>query len=93
MSKLSLDQITVSMATVPAWKQEGAAIVRTFTLPNFSKAMEFTNAVAKAAENANHHPDIEIKWNKVTLRLSTHSEGGLTEKDFALAGKFDQLTK
>ncbi len=93
MSKLSLDQITVSMATVPAWKQEGAAIARTFTLPNFSKAMEFTNAVAKTAENANHHPDIEIKWNKVTLRLSTHSDGGLTEKDFALASKFDQFAK
>ena len=81
------------MATVPGWKQEGAAISRTFTLPNFSKAMEFTNAVAKTAENAKHHPDIEIKWNKVTLRLSTHSDGGLTEKDFALAGKFDNHAK
>lgn len=79
------------MATLPSWKLEGPAIYRTFTLPNFSKAMEFANAVAKTAENANHHPDIEIKWNQVTLRLSTHSDGGLTEKDFALAGKFDQL--
>lgn len=93
MAKLNPDQITVSMATVPDWKREGAGIFRTFTLPDFGKAMEFVNSVAKTAENANHHPDIDIRWNKVTLRLTTHSEGGLTEQDFALAGKFDLMNK
>ena len=71
--------------------RKGAAITRVFQFRDFSTAMEFVNAVARLAEQANHHPDIDIRWNKVTLSLTTHDEGGLTEKDFDLAMKADQL--
>jgi 4a-hydroxytetrahydrobiopterin dehydratase len=91
MAKLNPDQITVSMATVPDWKREGPGIFRTYTLSDFTAAIDFVNVVAKAAQKANHHPDIEVKWNQVTLRMTSHSEGGLTDKDFAMASKFDHL--
>ena len=76
-----------------AWRREGDAIVRDFELGDFAGAMAFVNAVAVLAEDANHHPDILIHgWNKVRLTLSTHSEGGLTEKDHALAARIDEVT-
>jgi 4a-hydroxytetrahydrobiopterin dehydratase len=62
-----------------------------FEFKDFPNALEFVNAVAKIAEIAQHHPDINIRWNKVTLTLSTHDAGGMTEKDFKLARQFDQL--
>ena len=86
------EEITRAMAGLQGWTVAGNAIRRTFVLKDFVHAMGFVNAVALLAERANHHPDIDIRWNKVTLVLTTHSEGGLTEKDFALAEKFDQLT-
>ena len=67
-------------------------ILRTFQFKDFPAAIKFTNAVAELAEEAWHHPDIDIRWNKVTLSLTTHDAGGLTEKDFALAKKFDALS-
>jgi 4a-hydroxytetrahydrobiopterin dehydratase len=67
-------------------------IVRTYQFKDFPAAIKFVNAVAKLAEQAWHHPDIDIRWNKVTLTLTTHDAGGLTEKDFDLAGKFDRLS-
>jgi 4a-hydroxytetrahydrobiopterin dehydratase len=76
---------------VPDWKKKSATISRTFVFKDFPAAIIFVNAVAKPAEKANHHPDIDIRWNKVTLVLTTHDAGGLTEKDFALAKKFDAL--
>jgi 4a-hydroxytetrahydrobiopterin dehydratase len=66
--------------------------VRTFTLGNFVEAVEFVNEVTEIAEEANHHPDVDIRWNKVTLRLSTHSKGGLTRADFDLATRVDGLS-
>jgi len=66
-------------------------IHRTYQFKDFPAAMKFVNAVARAAEKAWHHPDIDIRWNKVTLALTTHDAGGLTEKDFSLAAKFDRL--
>ena len=75
----------------PDWSLEGQEISRTFTFADFNEAMGFVNRVALAAEVADHHPDIDIRWNKVTLTLSTHSEGGLTEKDLDLAAEIDIL--
>lgn len=74
------------------WRREGDAIVREWELEDFSRAMEFVNRVADAAEAANHHPDIHVHgWNKVRLELSTHSEGGLTQGDFDMAARIDEL--
>jgi 4a-hydroxytetrahydrobiopterin dehydratase len=69
----------------PEWSRDGAEITRTFDFGDFVGSMGFVTRVALAAEKANHHPDIDIRWNKVTLTLSTHSEGGLTAKDLDLA--------
>jgi 4a-hydroxytetrahydrobiopterin dehydratase len=71
------------------WTLDGEEIARTFVFTDFNEAMGFVNRVALAAEVADHHPDIDIRWNKVTLVLSTHDEGALTEKDTKLAVTFD----
>jgi len=68
-------------------------IARTYQFKDFVAAIKFVNAIAKLAEKAWHHPDIDIRWNKVALALTTHDEGGLTEKDFALAKKFDAAAR
>ncbi len=74
------------------WRREGDEIVSDRKLADFAAAIEFVNRVAEAAEAADHHPDILVHgWNRVRLRLSTHSAGGLTERDFALAGTIDEL--
>jgi 4a-hydroxytetrahydrobiopterin dehydratase len=86
MKKLNAAQIKSALATVPEWSRRGAAISRTFQFKDFPAAVKFVNAAAKLAEQAWHHPDIDIRWNKVT-----HDAGGLTEKDFTLARKFDRL--
>jgi 4a-hydroxytetrahydrobiopterin dehydratase len=90
MEKLSAKKIKAALARVPAWRPQGKAITRTYVFKDFHAAMRFVNAVAELAEAAWHHPDIDIRWNKVTLVLTTHDAGGLTEKDFALAGQFDR---
>ena len=92
MKKLSAPEVKTALATVPDWKKKGATIARTYPFKDFPAAIKFVNAAAKLAEQAWHHPDIDIRWNKVTLTLTTHDAGGLTEKDFDLAGKFDQLS-
>ncbi|ADB50195.1 4a-hydroxytetrahydrobiopterin dehydratase [Conexibacter woesei] len=75
-----------------AWRRDGEAIVRDLTFPDFVAAIAFVDRVAAQAEAENHHPDILVHgWNKVRLTLSTHSEGGLTPADFALARQFDAL--
>jgi 4a-hydroxytetrahydrobiopterin dehydratase len=91
MAKLSPAQIKAALAEVPDWKKKAATISRTREFKDFAEAMKFVNAVEKIAERANHHPDIDIRWNKVTLTLTTHDEGGLTDKDFESARQFDQL--
>lgn len=93
MKKLTLSQIKSALPTVPQWRRKASVISRTFEFKDFVIAMKFVSAVARAAEKAWHHPDIDIRWNKVTLALTTHDAGGLTEKDFALAAKFDQLAE
>ena len=73
------------MENVPGWENNGKEITRTYKFKDFAEALAFVNKVAGLSEAADHHPDIDIRWNKVRLILSTHSAGGLTEKDFALA--------
>ena len=90
MEKLSTEKIKNALAHVPDWKKKGLTIARTYQFKDFPVAIKFVNAVAKLAEQAWHHPDIDIRWNKVTLTLTTHDAGGLTEKDFDLAQKFDR---
>jgi 4a-hydroxytetrahydrobiopterin dehydratase len=91
--QINMDEPTIisALATVPQWKREGQLISRTFKFADFVAAMKFVNAVADFAEQADHHPDIDIRWNKVTLALTTHSAGGLTQNDFALAKQCDGL--
>ncbi|MDB6016519.1 MAG: pterin-4-alpha-carbinolamine dehydratase [Pedosphaera sp.] len=91
MAKFTAAQIKSALAGVPEWTKRGGAITRTFQFKDFPAAIKFVNALAKIAERAYHHPDIDIRWNKVTLTLTTHDQGGLTEKDFALAKKLDRL--
>ncbi len=91
MNKLTTAQIKTALTAVPDWKKRGATIARTFGFKDFPAAVKFVNALAKLAEKAGHHPDIDIRWNKVTLTLTTHDVGGLSEKDFVLARKFDRI--
>ena len=75
----------------PDWELQDESITRTFVFDGFTKAIGFVVEVGFLAEAADHHPDIDIRWNKVTLVLSTHSEGALTEKDILLAEQIDEL--
>ena len=93
MTLLSDTQVEQRLAQTGGWRAAGdAAIVRDLSFPDFAAAIAFVDRVAAAAEQANHHPDILLHgWNKVSLTLSTHSAGGLTEADFRLAGEIDRL--
>jgi len=88
---LSKQQITDRLQSINDWKQKGKTICRTVVLKDFVQAMGFVQSVALLSEKADHHPDIDIRWNTVTLVLSTHSAGGLTEKDFSLAAQINSL--
>lgn len=90
MTKLTEAQIEAALKAVPEWGESGDAIQRTFQFSDFVKAMSFVDRVAQAAEQSRHHPDILIRYNKVTLTLSTHDAGGITDKDFQLAKLCDQ---
>jgi 4a-hydroxytetrahydrobiopterin dehydratase len=92
MSVLSDEQISERLAGLADWSLEGDSIVHVETLADFKAAMLYVGAVAFLAETANHHPDVMVQWNKVTLTLSTHSAGGLTGNDFALAGQISRLS-
>ena len=81
------------MKKIPEWELEKNHIERTFEFDDFADAIDFVNAVAEVAEEEEHHPDIDIRYNKVRLVLSTHSKGGLTELDFGLAERIDTLAE
>jgi 4a-hydroxytetrahydrobiopterin dehydratase len=91
MALLTDEDIQRRLAGLPGWSREGDEITSVRKLSGFSAAILYAAAVGHLAEVANHHPDILIQWNKVTLTLSTHSAGGLTEADFALAGQISDL--
>jgi 4a-hydroxytetrahydrobiopterin dehydratase len=91
MKKATPKQLETFLQTHSDWTQEGDFIQRRWEFKNFSQAFAFMTQVAIAAEKANHHPDWSNVYNKVTIRLSTHDAGGLTEKDFQLAECIDLL--
>lgn len=97
MARLSPSQISRGLSSIPGWAKRARTIHRTFVFGGFLDAIDYVNRVAMKAEKADHHPDIDIRWNKVTLTLTTHSEGGLTRKDFSMAlqctGTFDRYFK
>jgi 4a-hydroxytetrahydrobiopterin dehydratase len=89
---LTDEQVSERLGDVPGWIRQGDSIVHVQTLADFRAAVLYVGAVAYIAEAANHHPDITIEWSKVTLTLSTHSAGGLTVNDFALAEQINRLS-
>jgi 4a-hydroxytetrahydrobiopterin dehydratase len=91
MPLLTPSEIEARLRALPRWSRQGDAIARTFPFPDFATAMAFVNRVATLADQAWHHPDIDIRWGKVTLSITTHDEGGLTERDFSLAAAIDEL--
>jgi 4a-hydroxytetrahydrobiopterin dehydratase len=91
MDLLTEPQISEELSALPAWTRDGAAITTVTQRKDFRDSLLYLGAVAYLAEAANHHPDVAISWNKVTLTLSTHSAGGLTANDFALARQISAL--
>jgi 4a-hydroxytetrahydrobiopterin dehydratase len=91
MDSLTDEARQVFLAEHPDWTLDGETITRRFVFTDFNEAIGFVNRVALAAEVADHHPDIDIRWNKVTLALSTHDAGALTAKDTTLAATFDSF--
>jgi 4a-hydroxytetrahydrobiopterin dehydratase len=91
--KISRKRAKSEAAKLECWNLRGDAISRNVRFADFAAAMRFVNRVARAAEAANHHPDITINYNRVRLRLTTHDEDGLTMKDFRLAAKINGLAK
>jgi 4a-hydroxytetrahydrobiopterin dehydratase len=89
MAAMDDQEISQALESLPHWRREGDSITRDVEAPSFLEGIDLVAAVARAAEAADHHPDIDIRWRTVTFTLSTHSEGGLTEKDFALAEQID----
>ncbi|MER7545664.1 4a-hydroxytetrahydrobiopterin dehydratase [Actinomadura sp.] len=89
----TLDDTAVAerLRGLPAWARDGDAIRRQVKAPSFLAGIDVVTDVARAAEDADHHPDIDIRWRTLTFTLSTHSAGGITAKDFDLAGKIDEI--
>jgi 4a-hydroxytetrahydrobiopterin dehydratase len=90
-TKLGESEIEARLEDLAGWTREGDTIRKLFTLASFPGAIGFVTQVAFLAEAAAHHPDIDIRWRKVTLALTTHDAGGLTEKDFDLAAQIDEI--
>jgi 4a-hydroxytetrahydrobiopterin dehydratase len=91
MPPLSEAEITASLKSVPEWKIESGELVRTIVSNDFRAALALVNRIGELAETAGHHPDIDIRYNKVRLALVTHDQGGLTAKDFDLAAAIDRF--
>lgn len=91
MKAIRPEQWKALRSQVPGWNRRGTVIRRTFEFADFVAALRFVNAAGRAAEAAQHHPDIDIRWNRVRLALTTHDSGGLTKKDLDLAVVCDRL--
>jgi 4a-hydroxytetrahydrobiopterin dehydratase len=89
MPSLPDESIDQRLAALPGWSRESDEIVKTYELPSFPDAIAFVTRVADLAEQADHHPDLDIRYRNVRVALSTHSEGGITDKDFALAAEIE----
>jgi 4a-hydroxytetrahydrobiopterin dehydratase len=92
MPALSPQDSESRVRTLAGWQIESGELVKTFTFKNFLSSIDFVNQIAKYAEGAGHHPDIDIRYNKVRIALMTHDAGGLTEKDFDLAREIEKLS-
>jgi 4a-hydroxytetrahydrobiopterin dehydratase len=90
---LSPDEIAARLKEMKGWTLEETAIVRRFEFKDFRGAVDFLVEVTRAADEQNHHPDVAIHWNELTLTLWTHASGGLTERDFRLAATIDTMTE
>ncbi len=88
--RLDEPEIERRLQSLPEWSHAGDQLQRTFVFANFLEAMRFVNAISTRAEAVQHHPDILVRWNRVTLSLSTHDAGGISAKDFAFASDVDQ---
>ncbi len=91
MALLEEDGIRSRLEELDGWERSGEAIRKQFKLDDFVGSVEFVNRIVPLAEEMNHHPDLAISWNRVTVSLSTHSQGGVTENDFQLAERIDSL--
>ena len=91
MARLNAKQITAKLAVLSEWTKSGGVIQRTFAFADFVQSMRFVDKVAAEAERVQHHPDIMVRYSKVTLALSTHDVGGISEKDFDFAACADAL--
>ena len=91
MAVLTDSEIQQALSSLHGWQQNGKAIQRVFRFPDFKAAMAFVNKVADAAEQANHHPDIDIRYNTVTMALVSHDSGGVTQRDVRMAGVIDKI--
>src|SRR5258707_11425489 len=91
MPALTNKEISLHLKAVPHWSKRGQTILRTFKFKGFLESLDFVKRIAKKAQKINHHPDIDIRFDKVTLKLTTHDEGGLTKKDFSLAHQCDEV--
>lgn len=91
MKKLGEKEVSEKLKTLRDWNQDGGTIVKQFKFPDFRKAIRFVNMVADAAEELNHHPTVVINYNRITLSLTTHSQGGLTDRDFLAATRIDGI--
>jgi 4a-hydroxytetrahydrobiopterin dehydratase len=92
MARLDDQQIEQKLGGLDGWQRSGDAISKRFELQDFKGSVDFVNRLLPEAEGMNHHPDLEISWNKVTVTLTTHSEGGLTDNDFELAKRIDSVS-
>jgi 4a-hydroxytetrahydrobiopterin dehydratase len=90
MTRLAEPDVKARLSAVPGWTQKGNAIEKAYEFEDFAGAMAFANHVADLAERLDHHPDMLVQYGKVTLTLSSHDSGGLTERDFKLAAKIDE---
>jgi len=91
MTLLEDDAIRERLADMEGWERDGDALRKQFKFDDFTGSVDFVNRITPVAEEMNHHPDLSISWNTVTVSLSTHSQGGITENDFELATKIDPL--
>jgi 4a-hydroxytetrahydrobiopterin dehydratase len=91
MARLNDEEIEQRLAELDGWQRDGDAIRRTFKLDDFKGSVDFVNRLTPEAEGMNHHPDLAISWNEVTVTITTHSEGGLTANDFELARRIGTL--
>ena len=93
MAALPDDLVAQRLATLSGWERVGDEIVKTFVFPSFTESIFFVDRVADEAEAANHHPDLDVRYDKVRVALTTHDDGGITDKDFSLAAAIDAVSE